>query len=122
MNIRQLDRQIDEFEHELLRVDPALGRRFEKFDQVTRRRDATVFALLVSSAVLLMIGLATMSIVAWIAGAVSLVASFSIDTRHERELRELRRAREQLHRPRPHRNMMRSRLARQGEEPSDRSD
>ena len=102
MNIDQFDHQhrIDEIERELLRDDPALGKQFARLDQVNRRHDATVFMLIVSSVVFLMIGLVTMSALPWLLGVIGLVASFSVDTRHERELREFRRTRER--RPRRH--------------------
>ena len=94
MNADALDRRIEEIERQLLRNEPTLGTQFTKRDPVNRRREAIVDTLLVSSFLSLMIGLATMSIIAWLAGAVSLIASFSIDMRHERKSRAIRRASE----------------------------
>ena len=92
MNIDQLDHQIEEIEQELLRDDPTLDRQFAQLDRVNRRQDATVFMLLVSSAVFLVIGVATMSMIAWVVGVVSFVAAFSVDTRDERLLRDSHRS------------------------------
>ena len=94
MNADPLDRRIEEIERELLRNEPRLGKPFTKLDPVNRRHEATVDTLLVSSFLFLMIGLATMSIIAWLAGAVSLIASFSIDIRHDSESRAIERASE----------------------------
>jgi hypothetical protein len=99
MNINELDTRVDEIERQLLRDDPSLDRQFARLDPANRRHDVTVFAMLVSSAAFLMIGLATMSIVAWLVGVVAFVASLSVDTRLERELRAIRRS--SSARPRP---------------------
>ncbi|MFP5488408.1 MAG: DUF3040 domain-containing protein [Acidimicrobiia bacterium] len=104
MDVEELDHRIEEIEHELLRDDPTLKERFVTLDPVVRRHDATVSTLLVASTVFLMIGLATTSLVAWLVGAVSFVAAFSVDTRHERRLRALRRSSERAHRRRPPRH------------------
>ncbi len=94
MNVDQLDRRIAEIEQELLRTDPTLDQQFAKLDPGDRWHDAAVFTLLAASAVFLMIGLSTMSIVAWFAGATSVIAAFTIDARHEREMRAARRSAE----------------------------
>ena len=101
MDLDRLDHRIEKIEHELLRDDPTLGKQFAKLDPANRRHDATVFTLLVSTAVFLTVGLATTSILAWLVGVVSLVAAFSVDTRHERQLRAIRRSTER--RPPRHR-------------------
>lgn len=92
MNVDELDRRIEDIERELLRDDPTLGKQFAKLDPVYRWHDATVFMLLAASAVFLMIGLAAMSIAAWLAGAISVVTAFTVDARHERALRAARRS------------------------------
>lgn len=92
MNGDPLDHQLVEIEQDLLRDDPTLDRQFAALDPVYRWHDATIFMLFAASAVSLAIGLATMSIAAWLAGAMSAVTAFTIDARHERELEETRRA------------------------------
>jgi hypothetical protein len=88
------DRQIVEIRRISSRPGPAVGDLTPELPRLPRRHDPTVAVLLVSSVVFLVVGVATMSIVAWLAGVVSLVTAFTVDTRHERELRELRRTRE----------------------------
>ncbi len=100
MNVDQLDLRIEEIENELLRDDPTLDKQFAQLDPVYRWHDATVFMLLATSAGFLMTGLATMSMAAWLAGVISVITAFTIDTRHERELRVARRAAELGLRPR----------------------
>ena len=94
MNVDQLDRRIEEIEQELLRDDPTLGEQFAKLDPVDTRHDALVVGLLAASAVFLMIGLSTMSIAAWLAGAISIVTAFTVDIQHESRLRDARRSAE----------------------------
>ncbi len=94
MNVDQLDRKLDAIEQELLRDDPTLGEQFAKLDPVDSRHDALVFMLLAASAVFLMVGLSTMSIAAWLAGAISVISAFTIDHQHEHMLREARRSAE----------------------------
>ncbi len=70
---------------------------------VPQRPDPTIALLLVSSVVFLVVGMAAASIIAWVAGVVSLATAFSVDTRHERELRDVRLLRERNHLRRRHR-------------------
>lgn len=98
------DRQIVEIKRISSRPAPTVGVVTPELTRVPRRHDPTVALLLVSSVVLLVVGVATMSIVAWLAGVVSLVAAFSVDTRHERELRDFGRSRQPNHLRRDHRN------------------
>ena len=89
MNNDQLDRQIDEIdeiERSLRRDDPSFARRLRKLDQPDKRHDTVVFSLLAASAVLLAVGVATLSPSAWLAGACAYFSSFVVDTRHERRL------------------------------------
>jgi hypothetical protein len=92
MNNDQLDPQIDEIdeiERVLLRDDPALARRLRKLDQTDMRHDAVVFSLLAASALLLAVGVATLSPAAWLAGACAYFSSFAVDIGHERKLQQL---------------------------------
>ncbi len=77
--------------------------------RVPRRQDPTVALLLVSGVVFLVVGVATMSIIAWLAGVVSFVTAFTVDTRHERELRDVRRSHALDDLRRSHRNPSRVR-------------
>jgi hypothetical protein len=92
MNNDQLDRQIDEIdeiERTLLRNDPSFARRLRKLDQAHKRHDTVVFSLLAASALLLAVGVATLSLAAWIAGVCAYFSSYAVDTRHERKLQQL---------------------------------
>ncbi len=99
------DRQIVEVKRISSRPAPNVGGLTPELPRVRRRHDPSVALLLMSSVVFLVVGVATMSIVAWLAGVVSLVAAFSVDTRHERELREFRRSRDPNDLRRDHRNL-----------------
>jgi hypothetical protein len=88
----QLDRQIDEIdeiERTLLRDDPSFAIRLRKLDQTHKRHDTVVFSLLAATALLLAVGVATLSPVAWLAGACAYFSSFAVDIRHERKLQQL---------------------------------
>jgi hypothetical protein len=78
--------EIDEIERVLLRDDPTFARRLRKLDQPDKRHDTVVFSLLAVSAVLLGVGVATLSPSAWLAGACAYISSSVVDTRHERRL------------------------------------
>jgi len=79
MDSEHVNQQIDEIERQLRIDDPAVVRRVE----LRRRREAThafaVFALLASSAVFLVVGLATLSPVVYCAGAAAFLAAFLAD-------------------------------------------
>lgn len=87
MSDHQVSRAIDGIERSLRTDDPDLVRRF----QATRRAElATVIAvvsLLAASAVLLTVGLATSSWVAWYSGAIAFLAAFAVDHGHQRLVR-----------------------------------
>ena len=70
----------------------AAGPKVPDLVRVPRRHDPTIALLFGLSVVLLVAGVATMSIGAWLAGGVSLITAFSVNTRPERELRYSRRA------------------------------
>jgi hypothetical protein len=86
MNTDQLGRQIDELERALQQQDPSLVKRFEKLQRTNTRNDIAVFSLLTISAVLLAIAFATLSAVAGLGGVAAYLASFLVDTRHQRKL------------------------------------
>jgi hypothetical protein len=82
----QLARQIDELERALQQEDPSLATRFEKLRRTNTRNDVAVFSLLTISAVLLAIALATQSAIAGLGGVAAYLASFLVDSRHQRKL------------------------------------
>jgi hypothetical protein len=82
----QLAQQFDELEQALEQEDPSLARRFDKLQRTNTRNDVAVFSLLGISAVLLAIALATLSAVAGLGGVAAYLASFLVDTRHQRRL------------------------------------
>ena len=84
----QLARQIDDLEENLRRDDPALAQQFNKLQRAHTRNDVTVFSLLAAAAVLLAIALANTSRVAGLSGVAAYLASFLVDNRHQRKLRE----------------------------------
>ena len=84
--------------------DTTVEDRTPELPRRTRRHDPTVALWLGVSVVFLVVGAATLSIIAWLAGVVFLVAAFSVETRPERELREFRQSRESAHSRRSHRS------------------
>jgi hypothetical protein len=87
MNTNQLAQQIDEVERALEQQDPALAKRFEKLQRADTRNDVAVFSLLAVSVVLLGVFWATLSVAAGIGGVAAFLASFLVDTRHQRRLK-----------------------------------
>ena len=87
MNDDKIAQTVDEIERELSHDDPAFVRRVGRLE----RRDDTivlsVFALLAAGAVLLIVGLATLSWPTCAAAFVALVSSVAVDERHKRSLR-----------------------------------
>ena len=89
MNEDQVTQAIDEIERVLRREDPELVQRIR---HLRRRDDVTVlgvFVLLAAGAVLLIVGLATLSWPALAAGLFSLVSSVLVDQHHKRSLRRV---------------------------------
>ncbi len=87
MNDDQVARAIHEIECALVQEDPIFLRRVR---QLHRREAATVlsvFALLAAGAVLLTVGLATLSWVVWCGGLLSLVIAAVVDQHHQSHLR-----------------------------------
>ena len=87
MNNDNLDRQIEELERFLNREDPSLSKRFIELERASTRNVVSVASLLVISVVLLGIGLATLSFVAFGSGTVAFIGSFIVDGLHHRRLR-----------------------------------
>lgn len=81
-------RAIDALEQRLRRDDPLLVDRFHDLERRDRRTTLAVFALLAASVVLLALALATVSPVAGGAGVATYLASFAVDRRHRKMLRE----------------------------------
>jgi hypothetical protein len=86
MNSNLLTRQLDEIESTLRREDPALARRFKKLQRADTRNDVAVFSLLTISAVLLGAFWATFSAAAGLGGVAAYLASFVVDSHHQRQL------------------------------------
>jgi hypothetical protein len=84
----QLDGQSHEIEQVLCCAVAPSTRRFETLDRTDSRHDALVALLLAASAPFLAIGLATMSLSAWLVGVSACIAALSIEGRRERHLRE----------------------------------
>lgn len=78
---------IDLIEQQLESDDPAYVRRFESAQRVETAKAVIVAVLLVSGAVLLTVGLGTLSWAAWISGVIALVAAVVVDEGHKRSLR-----------------------------------
>jgi hypothetical protein len=87
MSDDQVSRTIDEIARALRSEDPALVSRFNASQRAEVATAITVVALLASGAVLLTLGLATLSWAAWFGGVGALLASVAVDERHKRVLR-----------------------------------
>lgn len=88
-----LDQVIDDIERELATSDPQFVRRWNRLARAEVANAVHVVLLLVASAVLLGVGLATRSGVAWVAGAAAFVTSFGVDERYQRRFGVRHRAR-----------------------------
>jgi hypothetical protein len=89
MNDEQVSRAIDEIERTLQQEDPAFVKRLRA---VRRGEIGTVVAvvlLLVSGAVLLTVGLATLSWLAWCSGMIALLTSVLVDEHHKHVVRRM---------------------------------
>ena len=89
MNDDQVSRALDEIERSLCQDDPALERRLRAFRRAEIGTVLTVALLLVSGAVLLTVGLATLSWMAWGAGLIALLTSVLVDEHHKHALRRM---------------------------------
>lgn len=78
---------IDEAEQALAHDDPALVKRTRAFYRAEVRTALAVFLLLATGAVLLTVGVSTLSWPAWVAGLVAFLASFAANEHHKHVLR-----------------------------------
>ena len=91
MNDDPVTRAIDEIERALRRDDPAFLHRVQQLQRREMANVLTVLTLLASGAVLLTVGLATVSWPIWGAGLIALVASVLVDEHHKHSLDRLPR-------------------------------
>jgi hypothetical protein len=82
----QVSRAIEEIEVGLAHDDPAFVRRVRALRRAEIGTVITVFLLLAAGTVLLTVGVATASSIAWGAGLLSFLASFVIDGHHKHAL------------------------------------
>jgi Protein of unknown function (DUF3040) len=75
---------IGEVERGLAREDPAFVRRFRGLCRAEAAMAIAVFGLLAAGAVLLTVGLATVSWPSWVAGVAAFLASFGVNHHHDR--------------------------------------
>ena len=87
MNDDQVSREVEEIERGLVLDDPAFVQRLSALRRADTVATIIVFLLLTSSAVLLAVGLGTLSWPAWAAGWLALVMSFVVDELHKRARR-----------------------------------
>jgi hypothetical protein len=81
-----LTEAIEDIERGLRRDDPDFVRRMQRLPGSARRDAIAVVGLLVVSAVLLTLGLATPSSLAWVAGGFAFLGAFAVDRRRNRRL------------------------------------
>lgn len=86
MSDDQVNHVIDELEEALQSEDPAFVRRFHGIRRADAATAIVMVTLLASGAVLMAVGLATLSWIAWCAGAVALLAAVAVDGHHKRVL------------------------------------
>jgi DUF3040 family protein len=89
MNDDQVSRALDEIERSLCQDDPAFERRLRAVRRAEIGTVFTVALLLVSGAVLLTVGLATLSWMAWGGGLIALLTSVLVDEHHKHALRRM---------------------------------
>jgi hypothetical protein len=89
MNDDQVSRALDEIERSLCQDDPAFERRLRAVRRAEIGTVLTVALLLVSGAVLLTVGLATLSWMAWGGGLIALLTSVLVDEHHKHALRRM---------------------------------
>lgn len=78
---------IEEVEHGLAHDDPAFVKRTRALRRAEIRSVLTVFLLLAVGALLLTVGVATFSWIAWSAGLLAFLASFVVNECHKHFLR-----------------------------------
>jgi Protein of unknown function (DUF3040) len=84
MNDHQVQAAIHDLELRLRQDDPEMVRRFHATQRAEFVATVTVMFLLAAGAVLLTVGIATTSAVAWVLGLAALFASIAVDSRHKR--------------------------------------
>ncbi len=83
-NLESLERSIGEIELGLAADDPEFVRRFDSPVRARRINATVVVALLLSTTVLLAVGLAALSWFAVVAGAATFIGAFAVDDRYRR--------------------------------------
>lgn len=78
------DGALADIERGMANDDPAFVRRLQRLKRADDANAATIFALLLLSVVLLAVGLATISWLPWIAGALAFITAFAVDDRCRR--------------------------------------
>ena len=86
MNNDQRILEIDDIERALLGEDPTLPERMRALERTDTLNVFVVFSLLATGAVLLTVGLATLSFGVWTTGVAALVMSALVDQGHKRTL------------------------------------
>jgi hypothetical protein len=89
MNDEQVRRALDEIEQTLCQEDPAFVRRVKAMRRAEIGTVFTVAFLLVTGAVLLTVGLATLSWMAWGGGLLALLTSVLVDEHHKHAVRRM---------------------------------
>jgi Protein of unknown function (DUF3040) len=89
MNEDQVTQAIDEIKRTLAHDDPAFVQRVRQLRRRDGVTDLSVFVLLAVGAVLLTVGLATLSWPTVVAGLLALVASVLVDEHHKRSLKRV---------------------------------
>ncbi|HYZ97524.1 MAG TPA: DUF3040 domain-containing protein [Acidimicrobiales bacterium] len=84
MNDDQLNLAFRQIEQGLVQDDPAFVQRLRALYRAEIAAVVTVFLLLAGGAVLLTVGLATLSWPIWVAGVSALLASVVVDEHHRR--------------------------------------
>lgn len=87
MDDDQISSAIEEIEQRLIHDDPDFTRRFRTLPRAEIATVVTVIVLLASGVVLLTVGLATPSWLAWCAGLLTLFLSALVDEHHKHALR-----------------------------------
>lgn len=83
MDTEQVNDEIDEIERALRAGDPELDKRLRRLQRREAVHVVSVFALLAVGAVLLVVGLAILSPVAWCVGVAAYLAAFVVDRHFE---------------------------------------
>jgi hypothetical protein len=90
MNDEEVRAEVDQIERALRDEDPAFVRRVHAVCRHEACTVVTVFLLLAAGAVLLTVGVATVSLIAWLLGLGALVTAVVVDDHHKKALRRPR--------------------------------